>query len=450
MSFTTRPELTGTFGAVSTTHWIASAVGMSILERGGNAFDAAVASGLTLNVVEPHLNGLLGDLPALIWPAGDDAPTVLCAQGVAPAGATLAHYLAEGLDLIPGSGLLATVVPGAFDGWMLMLRDHGSLPLRDVLEPAIHYARHGHPVLERVSKTIDGLADFFREEWPSSATTWMPGGAAPEPGSLFRNPDLADTWERILSEAEARKGREAQIDAARDAFYRGFVAETIESYLKDACVMDASGARHRGVLTADDMARWQATWEKPVSTSYHGWEVFKAGFWSQAPTLLQSLNVLNGSGVAEMASDGADFVHLVTEVMKLSFADREAYYGDPAFFDIPAQTLLSAEYADRRRAQLGAQASLEQRPGAIPGLEAPGPPRRREGPPPAGRGCRGRGGRADHGASDRPARRHGASRRGGPLGQRRQRHALGRLAAKLSGGAGAGRAAEQPGADVLA
>jgi len=369
MTFTTRPEIQGTFGVATSTHWIASTVGMKILEAGGTAADAAAAMGFTLHVVEPHLNGPLGDMPALVRSAGDAAPQVICGQGVAPAGASIAHYRAEGLDRIPGSGLLATVVPGAFDAWMLMLRDHGRLPLRDVLEPAIFYARHGHPMLPRVAATIDGLSDFFRDEWPTSYETWLPGGAAPAAGALFRNPTLADTWDRLLREAEAAQGREAQIEAARRAFYQGFVAEAIDGWMRQACVMDASGTAHKGVLTGEDMATWQASYEPPLSVDYEGWTVWKPGIWSQGPAMLQSLRVLEGSGIAQMDSRGADFVHLVTETMKLSFADREAYYGDPDHSDIPADMLLSRDYAEGRRALLGAEASLAQRPGRIDGFE---------------------------------------------------------------------------------
>lgn len=368
MQFTTRPEIKGTFGVVASTHWIASAVGMKILEVGGSAADAAAAMGFTLNVVEPHLNGPLGDMPLLWRGAGDDAPQVLCGQGTAPAGATIAHYRAEGLDSVPGSGLLATVIPGAFGAWMALLRDHGKLPLRAILEPAIYYARHGHPVLPRVAATIDGLSDFFRDEWPTSAATWMPGGSAPQAWSLMRNPDLADTWDRLLAEAETVSGREAQIDAARRAFYEGFVAEAIDTWMRDACVMDASGARHKGLLTGQDMASWTETWETPLSVDYEGWKVFKAGMWSQGPSLLQALRLLDGSGIADMDSRGADFVHTVTEAMKLAFADREAYYGDPLHSDIPTETLLSRAYADTRRGLLGSKASLDQRPGRIDGF----------------------------------------------------------------------------------
>ena len=170
-SFTTRPEILGTFGVVTSTHWIATAVGMSILEKGGNAFDAAVATGMVLQVVEPHLNGPGGDMPAIFYSKKREKVEVICAQGPAPAGATIEHYKAEGLDLIPGDGLLATVIPGSFDGWMLMLRDYGTFSVRDVLEPAIQYAEKGHPMLPRVSATIEGLgrilpqgmADIFRD-----------------------------------------------------------------------------------------------------------------------------------------------------------------------------------------------------------------------------------------------------------------------------------------------
>ncbi|TMV86876.1 gamma-glutamyltransferase family protein [Thioclava sp. BHET1] len=370
MSFTTRPEILGTFGVATSTHWIATAVGMSLLEKGGNAFDAAVGMAFTLHVVEPHLNGPMGDLPAIIRPAGATEPIVICAQGVAPAGATIAHYRAEGLDMIPGSGLLATVVPGAFDGWMLMLRDHGSMSLREVLEPAIYYARSGHPLLPRVANTIADLAEFFRTEWPTSAATWLPGGNAPKAHEMFRNPDLAATWERLLSEAEASEGRAAQIEAARAIFYKGFIAEAVDDWMREACVMDAAGGRRKGVLNGQDMADWQASYEAPLSVDYEGWTLWKPGMWSQGPSFLQSLRTLEGSGLADLDLDGADFVHLVTEAMKLSFADREAYYGDPDFAEIPTETLLSRDYAATRRALLGGAATLDQRPGSIAGYEA--------------------------------------------------------------------------------
>lgn len=367
--FTTRPEILGRFGVVTSTHWIASAVGMKILEQGGNAFDAAVATGLALQVLEPHLNGPGGDLPAVIYSKAKDKVEVICAQGPTPAGATIEHYTGQGLSVIPGDGLLATVIPGAWDGWMLMLRDYGRLSLRAVLEPAIFYAEKGHPVLPRVAATISGLADFFAKEWQSSYETWLPDGRAPEPWSNVTNPVLAQTWTRILAEAEAKTGREAQIDAARDAFYRGFVAEGIADYLAKAEVMDASGQRHKAVLTADDLAGYSAHVEAPLTYDYHGWTVAKCGPWSQGPVFLQTLSLLKGIDLGAMDPMGADFVHHVVEAKKLAFADREVYYGDPLFAHVPMDVLLSDGYADQRRKLIGPRASHDLRPGIVPGFE---------------------------------------------------------------------------------
>lgn len=368
-AFTTRPEILGTFGVVTSTHWIASAVGMSILEKGGNAFDAAVATGFVLQIVEPHLCGPGGDMPAILYSKKNNKVEVICAQAPAPAGATIEHYTREGLKLIPGDGLLATVIPGAFDGWMLMLRDYGRLTVRDVLEPAIHYAEKGHPVLPRVSATIAGLADFYRKEWPTSYDTWLPGGAAPEPWSNFKNPVLAETWKRVVAETESKSDREAQIEAARDAYYRGFVAEAIDTYVSKTEVMDASGERHKGVLTADDMANWRATIEAPLTYDYNGWTVAKIGPWGQGPVFLQTLALLKGFDLAGMDPAGADFVHTVTEAMKLAFADREVYYGDPNFTNVPLETLLSNAYADERRRLISPEASLALRPGKLASFE---------------------------------------------------------------------------------
>ncbi|MCC1492868.1 gamma-glutamyltransferase family protein [Cognatishimia sp. F0-27] len=365
--FTTRPEIRGTFGVATSTHWIASAVGMAILEKGGNAFDAAVATALTLQVVEPHLNGPAGDMPAIFHKAETGETQVLCAQGVAPKAATIDHYKAEGLTLIPGSGLLATVVPGAFDGWMLMLRDHGTMTLREVMQPAIDYARDGHPVLPRVANTIAGLKDYFAEEWPTSAAVWTPGGEAPEPNSLFKNPDLAATYDRLAgAEGETR---EAQIDAARAMWREGFVADAIFDYLKDAKVHDVSEAKHAAVLAPEDLTDWQASYEAPLSYEYHGWTVHKTQAWSQGPVLLQTLAILKGFDLGAMDPSGAEFVHTVIEAMKLAYADREAYYGDPDFSEIPMDHLLSDAYNAERRKLITDMASLEHRPGVVPGFE---------------------------------------------------------------------------------
>src|SRR3954452_10457126 len=218
--FTTRPELRGTFGMVASTHWLASATGMAMLERGGNAFDAAVAGGFVLQVVEPHMNGPGGDLPVVFWSAARGEPLVLCAQGVAPAAATIERFRALGHELVPGTGLLAACVPGSVDGWLTLLEQFGTMRLADVLEPAIGYAERGYPIVPAITRTIERVEPLLRE-WPASAALYLP---APRPRTLFRNPELAATYRRVLDEAGGGS-RESEIERAREVFYRGFVAE---------------------------------------------------------------------------------------------------------------------------------------------------------------------------------------------------------------------------------
>jgi len=251
-----------------------------------------------------------------------------------------------------------------------MLRDYGRLPLREVLAPAIHYCTEGLPCLPRVADTIAGLAAFFRESWPSSYATWLPGGAAPQAGALLRNPVLGETYARILREAEAHSGREAQIEAARDAFYRGFVADTMGDWLAGQELPDSEDRMQRAVLTADDLAGYSAHLEAPVWGTYREWQIAKCGPWSQGPSLLQSLGLIDGMDLRGCDPKSAEFVHLVVEAMKLSFADREVYYADPDHAEVPLDALLSPSYLSARRALIGGEASLELRPGLIAGFEA--------------------------------------------------------------------------------
>jgi gamma-glutamyltranspeptidase/glutathione hydrolase len=367
--FTTRPEILGSFGCVASTHWLASAAGMAILERGGNAFDAAVAAGFVLQIVEPHLNGPGGEVPILLVKAGSDKPQAICGQGPAPAGATIEHYRDLGLDMVPGSGLLATCVPGAFDAWLLLLRDFGTMSLADVMSYAIGYAANGYPLVPRIVEQIDAVRQMFEDEWVTSAELYLADGL-PAPFSLFRNRELAETYRRLLREAEAAgANREKQIDAARRVWGEGFIAETIDAFCRTSDVMDSSGRRHRGVLTGADMATWHASLETPVSFDYHGYRVFKCGVWSQGPVFLQQLALLQNFDLAAMDPLGADFVHTVTECSKLAFADREAYYGDPNFVDVPLPQLLGEDYNRARARLVGKRASGELRPGKIPGFD---------------------------------------------------------------------------------
>jgi gamma-glutamyltranspeptidase / glutathione hydrolase len=369
-SFTTRPQLAGTFGMVASTHWLASAAGMAVLEKGGNAFDAAVATGLVLQVVEPHLNGPGGEVPVIGFSAAAGETFVLDGQGPAPAAATLDAFGALGLDLVPGTGLLAACVPAAFGTWMLLLERYGTLRLRDVMEYAIGYARNGYPVLPAASAAVAAVAGTFREHWPSSADVYLPDGAVPAAGSRFGNSDLAGAYSRILKDAEAASSdRSAQIDAARAAFYEGFVASAIAGFLSRAEVMDVTGRRHRALLTGADLAGWRASVEAPVTLDYHGLTVCKTGPWGQGPVFLQQLALLDGFDLQAMGPGSADFIHTVTECAKLAFADREAWYGDPRATDVPLEELLSPSYAAQRRRLVSAEASGALVPGAPGGAE---------------------------------------------------------------------------------
>jgi gamma-glutamyltranspeptidase/glutathione hydrolase len=366
-TFTTRPQLAGTFGMVASTHWLASAAGMAVLEKGGNAFDAAVAAGLVLQVVEPHLNGPGGEVPVIGYDAGEGAVFVLDGQGPAPAAATPQAFGQLGLDLVPGSGLLAACVPAAFGTWLLLLAGHGRLRLREVMEYAIGYAWDGYPVLPGISAGIASVAAAFRDHWPTSAEVYLAAGV-PAAGTRFANPVLAETYRRILAEAEAAgRGREAQIEAARRAFYDGFVAEAIGAYLARAEVMDVTGEPHRALLAADDLARWRPSSEPPVTAGYAGLTVCKTGPWGQGPVFGQQLALLAGFDLAAMPPGGTEYIHTVVECAKLAFADREAWYGDPRQAEVPLAALLSAGYADQRRRLIGDRASPDLRPGSPDG-----------------------------------------------------------------------------------
>jgi gamma-glutamyltranspeptidase / glutathione hydrolase len=326
------------FGAVASTHWLATQTGMSVLERGGNAFDAACAAGFVLQVVEPHLNGPGGDLPAVFWPVESGKPLVLCAQGVSPEAATIEAFRSRGHLLVPGTGVEAACVPGSFGGWLLLLEQFGTWALDDVLAYAIFYAEHGYPVVEGITATIE-VAEPLLRGWAGSAALYLP---APKPGSTFRNPQLAATWRRLLAESAGT------IEGARRVYYEGFVAEEIDRFSRE----------HNGFLTGGDMSAWRATLEPPTTVDYRGLTVCKTGAWGQGPAALQQLRLLEGFDVAAM--DEAELVHVLTEAAKLAFADRDANYGD---VDVQLDHLLSQEYAADRRILIGDEASGELRPG---------------------------------------------------------------------------------------
>src|SRR6185437_7944287 len=253
--------------------------------------------------------------------------------------------------------------------WMTLLRDYGTMRLADVLTSAIGYAKNGYPLVERISATIDTVKDQFRDHWPTSAALYMPDGKVPAPGAIFTNAKMAGTYERILREAQSGGGtRETEIERARKTWSQGFVAEAIDKFCRTQDVMDTSGRLHRGVLNGQDMAKWQATVEAPITYEYGRYTVMKPGPWTQGLVTLQTLALLKGYDLDSLSPVSADFIHLQVEATKLAFADRDTFYGDPKFVKVPVDALLSDAYNAARRKLIGDRASLELRPGTVAGF----------------------------------------------------------------------------------
>jgi gamma-glutamyltranspeptidase/glutathione hydrolase len=285
-----------------------------------------------------------------------------------PAAATPARFGSLGLRQIPGSGLLPACVPGAFGAWVRLLAELGSLPLARILEPAIAYARGGYPLVAEAARAIATMSPLFETEWVESGRTFLPGGRAPAPGHRLRNVALGDTLARIVDEAEAAStDHQAQCEAARHAFYEGFVAEAIDGFVASTPVLDATGERHRGLLTADDLASWRATVEAPASVAFHGLTVHKPSFWSQGPVFLQQLALLEDVDLAGAGLTSGPYVHALVEASRLAFADREGWYGDPDHVDVDPAALLDPAYAAARRELLGEKALAAPEPGVLGG-----------------------------------------------------------------------------------
>ncbi|MDL9980878.1 gamma-glutamyltransferase family protein [Microbacterium sp. ASV49] len=344
----------------ASTHWIATAVAQGVLERGGNAFDAVVAGGFALHLVEPHLNGPGGDLVGIFATAAEPGrPVVLMGQGPAPSGATIERYRAEGLDLVPGAGALAAAVPGAVDAWLLMLRDHGTMSVGDVLAPTIAYARTGVPLSPTAAATIARVAALFTDHWPSSAALWTPDGRMPVEGDLVRNPAYADVLERLVAASAAVPDRASAVDAARDLWAE--IVGTEASAFVASPHRHSTGGDHAGVISPEDVTGFRAGYEEAVTATFRGHVVAKADAWTQGPALLEALRILDGLPDDELDPSTGLGAHHVVEALKLALADRDAYFGDAASVD----ALLTDEYVSARRAQLGAHASHEWRPGDV-------------------------------------------------------------------------------------
>ena len=353
----------GTHGMVATEHYLSALIGVELLRRGGNAVDAAVAATFAEGVLNPHMHTIGGEVPMLIYMADSGQVSAINGNTTAPQRATIESFTGRGMSLIPGEGLLAAGAPAAPGALITALERFGTMTLADVLQPALDLARDGFPMHPGLVGPSDYLAfsiwhchETFQEHWPTSAQLYLPQGRLPEVGTIFRNPDLAQTFERLL-EAERRaasQGRTVGLKAAREAFYTGDIAHQIATFVQ----------RYGGLLDIDDLAAFETKVEMPVSVNYRGYEVFKCGPWSQGPVFLQQLRLLEGYDLQAMGHNTADYIHLVTEAAKLAFADREAYYGDPDFVHVPIQELLSEPYTSARRTLIDSKrASLALRPG---------------------------------------------------------------------------------------
>ena len=377
-AFTTRPVIMGTHGMVTSGHYLASRIGLHILEEGGNAVDAGVAMGFALAVLEPYIYGIGGEVPILIYLADEKRVVCLSGQGPAPQRANIEWFRKNGIETIPGDGLLAAAVPDAVSTWIAALSRFGTMRLAQVLSPAIDLAERGFPMFERLASAFERSKEQFLEMWPTSAQAYLPGGRVPDVGEIYVQKDLAGMF-TMLVEAEfreRRRGRREALSAAHDAFYKGEIAEQIVSFITENRPPDSTGKLHGGLITKKDLSRYATRVEDPVTAPYRGYDVFKCGPWSQGPVFLQQLTILEGFDLASLGHNSPEYIHLLIETAKLAFADREKYYGDPDFVDVPLEFLLSREYAAERRALIDPEcASLELRPGNAPPVK----PRERKG-----------------------------------------------------------------------
>jgi gamma-glutamyltranspeptidase/glutathione hydrolase len=366
-TFTTRPVVMGTRGVVTSGHYLATAAGFRIMEQGGNAVDAAAAMCFCLNLLEPQSNGIGGEVPTLIYSARERQAFAVCGLGWSPKAFTIEWCRQHGIDLIPGDGYLPACVPAVVDTWAVALARFGTMSFSQILQPAIELAENGFAVYEGLHASLTTNVGKFTARYPTTAAIYTPNGRVPAVGELLRNPDWASVLKTMCrAEAAARgKGRMAGIEAARDAFYKGEIAERIVDFITRNPVEDATGTAHAGLLSVEDLAEWHATVEEPVSLRYRDLDVHKCPPWTQGPVFQQQLAILEGYDLKALGHNSPEYLHLLIESAKLAFADREAYYGDPRFDRVPLDVLLSKEYAAKRRGLIGQEASRELRPGDV-------------------------------------------------------------------------------------
>ena len=336
-TFATRSEVIASHGMAATSQPLATQVCLDILKMGGNAVDAAIAGNAMLGLVEPMSNGIGGDLFAIIWDAGTEKLYGLNASGRSPKSLSLEYFRKEGYASIPPYGPLPVSVPGCVDGWFEMHGRFGSLDMKEILAPAIRYAREGFPVSELIAYYLEGSS--WMRRFPGFEETYMPGGRAPSKGEIFKNPYLANTLEKIA-------------DGGRDAFYKGDIARTIERYMKD----------QGGFISYEDLAAHYSEWVEPVSTNYRGFDVWELPPNGQGIAALQMLNILEGFDIASMGFGSREYIHAFVEAKKLAYEDRSRYYADPDFNDIPVGQLISKEYAAGRRALINPERAAREYP----------------------------------------------------------------------------------------
>ena len=320
-------------------HYLAAHAGFEILEAGGNAVDAGVAAGIAIEVLEPNMVNFAGVAPIMIYLAESGEILTISGLGTWPQAASCQYFLDKHDGAIP-ENIERTVVPSAPDAWITALEHYGTMSFADVAAGAIRFAKEGFPVYPLMTETLEAAAPTLRQ-WPSSAAVLLPGGSAPEPGDIFVQSDLAGTLLYLADEdkAAAKKGRGAGLGAARDAFYRGDIARTIDRFFRE----------NGGLMTADDMANFRVGIEPPVSVQFGDIDVYACGPWCQGPMLLQILNLVQTFDLHGLGHNSPAYVHTLVEAIKLAAADRERYYGDPRFVDVPLQGLLSKDHAERRR-----------------------------------------------------------------------------------------------------
>ena len=352
----TRPVIRGVRGCIVSSHYLATEAGFQTLLHGGNTIDAAVAAGFALHVVEPHMNSIGGECPILVHSAKHKRTYAISGQGTAPKKATLEFFEENKIKIIPGDGFLPATVPSSFDSWITCLAKFGTMTLQEVMAPAIRYAQDGIVVYSHLHSKIRQHARRFSSEWPSTAKIFLPNDKVPTVGQVLKQSDLARTL-RSLAEANS-------IEAAREYFYKGAIARRIIEFITTQAIRDATGKPHTGLLETEDFARYETRIEETVTVDWKGLTIHKCGVWSQAPVFLQQLRLLEAFDLTKMGHNSVDYIHTITEAAKLAFADRERFYGDPLFSEIPLERLLSHDYARGRRQLIDMRrASMKLRPG---------------------------------------------------------------------------------------